>query len=216
MARKARSKDLGRPVDTDSEQTRANIVNAAKECFGTAGFRATSNRDIADRAGVTAATIYYYFKNKSDLFISVHHEVQATLLGIARRCVEEATLMVEGWIAMSKELFEAHKADPSIAKFNSVVRMEAMRTPEISKVLYDQEWRDLFHELADLGISTGELDASKDREFRAVLSAINFGLSQHAIESSWEMHQECINGFIDLFSGKLINAKKVARKARAG
>ena len=206
------ARELGRPVDTDSEQTRANILNAAKECFGTAGFKSTSNRDIADKAGVTAATIYYYFKNKSDLFISAHHEVQEKILAIATRTAEEATSLTDGWIAMSSEIAELQNADPSIAKFNAVVRLEAMRNPEISEVLYDKEWRKVFHTLADIGVKTGELAADKDREFRAVMSAINFGLVQHSIESSPEAHEECIRGFVDLFNGDLIKAKKPRRK----
>ena len=69
--------------------------------------------------------------------------------------------------------------------------------------------------LADIGVETGELAADKDREFRAVMSAINFGLVQHSIESSPEAHAECIKGFIDLFNGDLIRAKKPRRKARS-
>lgn len=204
MRKRLTSKELGRPVDTDSEQTRANIINAAKECFGTAGFRATSNRDITDKAGVTAATIYYYFKNKSDLFVSVHHEVQGKLIAIAKKCADEAETLTDGWVNMSEQVNEAHKKDSSIAKFNAVVRMEAIRNPEISEALYDQEWRDIFRKLSELGVKTGELDASKEREFRAVMSALNFGITQHAIESTHEAHEECLKGLIDLFRGDLV------------
>lgn len=206
------ARELGRPADTDSEQTRANILSAAKECFGTAGFKSTSNRDIADKAGVTAATIYYYFENKSDLFISAHLEVQEKTLAIAAKCADEATSLAEGWVQMAKEIAELQADDPSIAKFNAVVRLEAMRNPEISEALNDQEWRRIFRTLADVGKATGELTDDKDREFRAVMSAINFGLAQHSIESSPEAHAECINGFIDLFNGELIKAKKPRRK----
>ena len=65
----------GRPPDSSGEETRAKIIEAAKERFGLAGFKETSNKHIAERAGLTAATIYYYFKNKSDLFLAVHGEM---------------------------------------------------------------------------------------------------------------------------------------------
>lgn len=206
------AKELGRPADTDSEQTRANILSAAKECFGTSGFKSTSNRDIAEKAGVTAATIYYYFKNKSDLFVSAHLEVQEKTLSIASRCANEASSLTEGWIQMTQEIAEMQEEDPSIAKFNAVVRLEAMRNPEISEALHDKEWRKIFHTLADIGKKTGELAPDRDREFRAVMSAINFGLVQHSIESTPEAHEECIRGFIDLFNGDLIKPKKLRRK----
>ncbi len=85
--------------------------------------------------------------------------------------------------------------------------MEAMRYPEISEALQDQDWRDIFHQLADLGIRTGELDPSKYREIHAVMSALNFGISYHAAEASLETHEECIKGLTDLFRGDLIKAK---------
>jgi len=208
LATKTKAKELGRPVNTDSEQTRQNIVNAAKACFGTAGFRSTSNRHIAERAGVTAATIYYYFKNKGDLFVTVHHEVQGKVLKVAKQVMEDATSLTEGWIEMSRRIFEIQKGDPDMAKFNAVVRQEGMRHREISEVRYDREWRDIFHQLAELGIKTGELDPAKEREFRAVLSALNFGISHHAGEATQAAHEECINGLIDLFRGDLIKPMK--------
>ena len=81
-----------------------------------------------------------------------------------------------------------------------------MRYPELSEALEDQEWRDIFHQLADLGIRTGELDASKDREIRAVMSALNFGISHHALHASTVAHEECIKGLTDLFRGDLLKS----------
>ena len=208
MASKAGTKELGRPVASDSEVTRANILSAAKACFGSTGYRSTSNRDIAEKAGVTAATIYYYFRNKSDLFITVHHEVQEKILGVARKVMEDATSLTEAWARMARGTFEVHKNDPDIAKFNAVVRQEGVRHPEISEVRYDQEWRDIFRKLAELGISTGELEPAKEKELRAVLSALNFGISHHAVESSVSAHEACIRGLVDLLRGNLIKPGK--------
>ncbi len=204
MAATKKAKELGRPADTDSEQTRLSILRAAEYCFATRGFKNTSNRDVADRAGVTAATIYYYFKNKSDLFVSVNREVQEKVIAGVREVVDEAETLVDGLVAIANVFLDVHKDDPNIAKFNAVVRQEAMRNPELSDVLEDQHWRDIFHELAELGKRTGELDPKKDRELRAVLSLVNFGISHHASESSMAAHEECIRGVIDLFRGNLL------------
>lgn len=203
MTKRERVRELGRPADTDSEQTRKNILTSAIECFSVAGYRKTSNRDIADRAGVTAATIYYYFKSKSELFIAAHRESQAIMLNIAWQALEGATSMIETWIQVTQEIFEYHDS-VNMKMFNAFVRMEAKRNSEISEVLYDQDWRDFFHELAKIGVQSGELDPAKEREARAVMSALNFGLSHHGIESTLETHEECIDGMTNLFRGKLI------------
>ena len=208
MAAKKKAKELGRPADTDSQQTRKSILQAAEYCFATRGFKNTSNRDVADRAGVTAATIYYYFKNKSDLFVSVNREVQEKVVTGVQEVVAEAVTLVDGLEAIAWVFLDVHKDDPNIARFNAVVRQEALRNPELAEVLKDQYWRDIFHELAELGKKTGELDPKKDRELRAVLSLVNFGVSHHASESSMAAHEECIKGLIDLFRGNLLRPAK--------
>ncbi|THF93324.1 MAG: helix-turn-helix transcriptional regulator [Sulfitobacter sp. SK025] len=44
------------------------ILSAAVELFRDRGFEATRLEDVADKAGVSKATIYLYFESKEDLF----------------------------------------------------------------------------------------------------------------------------------------------------
>ena len=48
-------------------QTRDKIVKTALELFVAYGIKKTSIEDIADRCGITRATVYRYFKDKEDL-----------------------------------------------------------------------------------------------------------------------------------------------------
>lgn len=213
MPKKSATRERGRPADTDSDQTRQKILDAAKELFGTAGFKSTSNRDIADKAGVTAATIYYYFKNKIDLFITVHHEVQKKVLEVTKMGLEGGDSITDSWGDQAREISKLYEDDPHLPKFLAVVRLEAMRNPELAEALYDKEWRDFFRGFADLAISTGELDPAKEKRFRAVISALNFGMRQHAIESSKQTHVLAMRGVQDLLRGELIRPKKKGKVA---
>ena len=47
------------------------ILDAALEIFSSNGFKETTIRDIAKKAGVGLGTTFYYFKDKDDLFYSV-------------------------------------------------------------------------------------------------------------------------------------------------
>jgi AcrR family transcriptional regulator len=47
---------------------RARLVEKALEVFGDRGFRGTTIKRIAGRAGVAAGSVYTYFKDKDDLF----------------------------------------------------------------------------------------------------------------------------------------------------
>jgi len=58
------------------EETRARIVAAALNLFGEHGFDGASTRDIAERAGVNAPAIGYYFDNKEGVYLAcVEHIV---------------------------------------------------------------------------------------------------------------------------------------------
>lgn len=50
--------------------TRARIIDAALEVFGTHGFEDTSTRLIARRAGVNLAALHYYFDSKQGLYLA--------------------------------------------------------------------------------------------------------------------------------------------------
>ena len=48
--------------------TQQKLLDAATQAFSESGFKGTSTRDIADRAGVHHPLITYHFKNKSQLW----------------------------------------------------------------------------------------------------------------------------------------------------
>jgi TetR/AcrR family transcriptional regulator, transcriptional repressor of aconitase len=54
-----------------SVQTKEQILKAANECFKQFGYSKTTFGDIAKIAGVSRALIYSYFKNKSDVFVTI-------------------------------------------------------------------------------------------------------------------------------------------------
>jgi len=47
------------------------ILQASADCFARFGFDKTTLDDIGRRAGLNKASLYYYFKNKEDIFIAV-------------------------------------------------------------------------------------------------------------------------------------------------
>lgn len=57
-----------------NEERRQTILDAAQEVFSRKNFEATTIKDIAAAAGVSPGLIYWYFKDKSDLFASLLSE----------------------------------------------------------------------------------------------------------------------------------------------
>jgi AcrR family transcriptional regulator len=61
-------------------QTRAALVNAGRQLFGTKGFAATSVEDIARAARVTTGALYHHFPTKAAVFEAVFEQVHAEML----------------------------------------------------------------------------------------------------------------------------------------
>ncbi|MGB7034557.1 MAG: TetR/AcrR family transcriptional regulator [Xanthobacteraceae bacterium] len=137
------------------------ILEAAFAEFSRNGYATTTLDRIAERAGVTKGTIYVYFENKEQLFISMVREI-----------TKAATETVQG-------MFETHEgstADLLRAQFNfiyqrivgdkrrrEVVRMliaEAPRFPELSDRYHDEILRPclaMLRQAIKRGVDRGEI-----------------------------------------------------------
>lgn len=58
------------------EATRAALVGAARQLFGSQGYAATSTEEIVALAGMTKGALYHHFSDKEALFRAVFEEVQ--------------------------------------------------------------------------------------------------------------------------------------------
>jgi AcrR family transcriptional regulator len=59
------------PSYRKSDRTREAILDAARIAFARKGFSGVTIRDITDLAQVTRANFYYYFRDKTELFIEL-------------------------------------------------------------------------------------------------------------------------------------------------
>ncbi len=66
----------GRTTEQAAE-TRALLVRAGRELFGTIGFTMAKASDIAERAGVTRGALLHHFGDKEGLFAAVLEEVES-------------------------------------------------------------------------------------------------------------------------------------------
>jgi AcrR family transcriptional regulator len=75
--------------ERDKQEMRLKILETAKQIFIEEGFEKASIRAIADRIEYSPATIYLYFKDKNELFFSVHE------MGF-EKLIFEMTTAIEG------------------------------------------------------------------------------------------------------------------------
>jgi AcrR family transcriptional regulator len=98
-------------------ETRARIVTAALGLFGERGFEGASTRDIAERAGVNAPAIGYYFENKEGVYLACVEHIAARVWEHVSRVITAAQDALDRH-ADDYELIDAFCAiQTSIAEF---------------------------------------------------------------------------------------------------
>ncbi|MEV0281836.1 TetR/AcrR family transcriptional regulator [Streptomyces sp. NPDC050610] len=65
---------MGTPQPRRSD-THQRIQDVALELFAEQGYEKTSLREIAEKLGVTKAALYYHFKTKEDIFVSIFEDL---------------------------------------------------------------------------------------------------------------------------------------------
>lgn len=79
--------------NSQSEETRATILNAAIEVFFHEGVTHATLEKIAVRANVTRGAIYWHFKNKKDIFEALHDDLYKTMMQIVFENMSEGSLL---------------------------------------------------------------------------------------------------------------------------
>lgn len=79
---------------TKKELTKQKIQQAAFKCVARYGFEKTTLDDIAQEVGLNKASLYYYYKNKEDIFLDITSSATRAFL----ETLKQGTLAVSGGI----------------------------------------------------------------------------------------------------------------------
>ena len=176
---------LGRPPDTNSAATRGRLIDAARKCFGEFGYESTTNRMIADQAGITTGAIYHYFASKLDIFCTVEQEVHQYVYRRFALALEGQETMVGKLEMMLETAHGLHRDDPTLARFLASHRIDSQRVPELRDGLQARGWpiRDQF--VADLvaaGIASGEVGEKSGPLIDGLMKTLTVGLTDAFLE----------------------------------
>lgn len=89
-------------------RTRERLVAAAREVICDVGLKHARMEDIAARAGVSRAAVYYHFNTKADLIAAIVDDVCSGLTDIVRASLADGPL--DGVIAATVRFFSDHVA----------------------------------------------------------------------------------------------------------
>ncbi|EHI12975.1 TetR family transcriptional regulator [Mycolicibacterium thermoresistibile ATCC 19527] len=92
--------DAAAPGVRKSDRTRLTILDAARVAFARKGFSGVTIRDITDLAGVTRANFYYYFKDKTELFVELGTATYREVLEVIETFSDTASpVIIDQWVS---------------------------------------------------------------------------------------------------------------------
>ena len=145
-----------------SERRRRRVLDAARACFGEAGFAGATIGAIAERAGVSNGLLYQFFRSKEHLFEVVLREVIGDWVRamVPRDAAEEsASQALEGMFRRSVEFCRRHPLLPALLRGDAELQLSRIRAAGRDRV---QPHRDLVASLLRRGIEAGEFKRDLD------------------------------------------------------
>jgi AcrR family transcriptional regulator len=201
---KAPVRPIGRPVASDSAETRAQILRVARTYFGRYGYDQTTSKEIAEGAGLTVGAIYHYFPSKQDVFLAVYREVQASVLAQYELAAQGEESLTAKLVAILEVSADLHSGDRSLAAFMAIAPIEIQRHDEVHSEL-GVEARAVYRFFERLVKASPE-DLAPGVQFDEVvdfLVAMLTGLSQFGATAKTEAHRKAVESFKRLLDGAL-------------
>lgn len=194
----------GRPKDANSAETRRRILDAGRRLFSDLGYAGTSNRMLADAAGLTTGAIYHYFDSKLAVYQAVCEDTSDLVGQRLRGAMKGHTTFIGSLEAVLEAAHQLNISDPSLARFVASYRLDLDREPEL-RAAFDEPnvERVLWTEMVEIGIQSGEIDPADEWAVRALLQTVEFGLTV-VYSDDIGRHKAVIQAILGLFEGKLI------------
>lgn len=203
------------------------LIKAAFDVFSTEGYAAARMEDIAIRAGVTKGLIYFYYKNKLELFEAVIGEyVKKPLHGIILD-VDPAQSMASHLVRILDDLYNKQLVSPFMSKMIRLILMEGHRFPQVQTYYFNeimQSTMKIIHECLNEGRRRGEWTQEAVPQFIQIIMApcIVFALwkvefaKYNAIDTMQyaKEHQESLLRSLGLTPTAVEDALAAARRMR--
>jgi AcrR family transcriptional regulator len=170
--------------------------------FAELGYEATSNRVIADRAGLTPAAVHHHFPTKRNLMFEVHATVVDMFIDILGHVNGGNATPAERIARLLRSLHAAVGNDTRAVTFGLVAREEGRRYAELQELTTDSDTRftALFDDIASGVPADCRWD---DADLTATLSVVTLGLAAVSLDMDETSHEEVTDLCCRLFAASL-------------
>ncbi|MBE0506652.1 MAG: TetR/AcrR family transcriptional regulator [Marinospirillum sp.] len=141
------------PKTARGQRTRAKILKAAEECFGTLGYHQAGVNDITRVAGVALGSFYSYFEGKEEALRELIREMGHNLRLHLARSVAGSTDRIEAESRGLRAFLQYVKENPWMYR----VLQEALFVDEAIYREYYEEFGKSYGEVLDQATAAGEI-----------------------------------------------------------
>jgi AcrR family transcriptional regulator len=188
-----------RPAGGDAsprELKRARILGGAVELISRFGLEKTTVEDIAQKAGLKPASVYYYFSSKEEVFAAVIRHYAEAFDARVRRAVGEAATAEAKLAAFLLTRFSYLDLVAQVAKPAAVEAYPA--ADEVVREFRGRE-RALVEQIFALGVERGEFEIADVPRLAAGLSAALAAVDRSFVVEGLPAPAEDLHGLLAVF-----------------
>jgi AcrR family transcriptional regulator len=192
----------GRPRDTNSDETRARILEAALDAFAERGYDGVSTREIARYAEVTSATVYHHFPSKFSLYQDAYSyalDFAFNAYAVAVAGHDSVMAEIDAMLDCSLQLMHDRVAITSLAIH---AQTDAVH-PEMHRPQLHDSARAVIDGMTERAVKRGELEPGDAVLFERMLLVFLWGLSMAGLDDEAQ-RAECVDAIKRLLEGTLL------------
>lgn len=204
----------GRPVGSDSVETRNRILEAARRVVNERGFPAATFQAIALEADLSRPSLHYYFTSREEIYDVLAEEAGSVVADCIARAESHDTL-VGSLSSLISTMWATEYRDHSQIAFLISARLESSRNPRLG---YDRcaGLRSHLGALVEQAAARGELPPGTDAgPIADLLNAVLWGMGLYAGFIDRETDMALITKQLDqtLTHGLLSGSRRAAPRA---
>lgn len=189
----------------DEESRKQQILEAAASCLKKKGYHKTTMDDIASEAGLSKGALYWYFKSKDEVLVTLCKTICNGHLKVLEYFSQQKTSIKDLILSTGEKMLEISRDDPDNFKIHVELWSLMDENKNVRKLLLedDEMWRDTISNLLNTGIKNGEIKPGiKVRELATAIVAIYEGIIiRNVINSKVDLKKTWQAAISALFEG---------------
>jgi AcrR family transcriptional regulator len=200
----------------NQSETRQHILRAALKRFANAGYAATSIQQIVSDAKVSKPALYYYFRDKSELFKALVHEAHDEKFRLLCEAAGRGNNIREQLENILIKLFDYVTKNRELTRLSFATNFAAPGEMPENLGYADKCERnfEFVHSLIKAAQKNGELNKNFDSGEMAfgIYGLTNLYLISHLMERNYRPDRQASKRIVDLFLTGAASRKKRGSK----